>query len=53
MLLRLPSAQEYALAVEKEHRWLPVLAQHLPRPIPVPLVKGGTGCGLSVLLVGL
>lgn len=45
MLLRLPSAQEYALAVEKEHRWLPVLAQHLPRPISVPLVKGGPGAG--------
>lgn len=45
MLLRLPSAQEYSLAVEKEHRWLPVLAPHLPRPIPVPLVKGGPGAG--------
>lgn len=45
MLLRLPSAQEYALAVEKEHRWLPVLAPHLPRPIPVPLVRGEPGAG--------
>ncbi|MDG4829294.1 aminoglycoside phosphotransferase family protein [Solwaraspora sp. WMMD1047] len=40
MLLRLPSAQQYALAVDKEHRWLPVLARSLPRPIPVPLAKG-------------
>ncbi|WP_369185790.1 aminoglycoside phosphotransferase family protein [Streptomyces sp. Y1] len=43
MLLRLPSAQEYALAVEKEHRWLPQLAPALPLPIPVPLAKGSPG----------
>ena len=40
MVLRLPSAAEYAEAVEKEHRWLPILAQHVPLPIPVPLAKG-------------
>lgn len=40
MVVRLPSASEYALAVEKEHRWLPVLAPQLPLPIPVPLAKG-------------
>ncbi|WP_243753995.1 aminoglycoside phosphotransferase family protein [Labedaea rhizosphaerae] len=40
MLVRLPSAAEYALAVDKEHRWLPVLAAGLPLPIPVPLAKG-------------
>lgn len=40
MLLRLPSAEEYALAVEKEHRWLPQLAPSLPLPVPVPLGKG-------------
>jgi aminoglycoside phosphotransferase (APT) family kinase protein len=40
MLLRLPSAAEYAQAVEKEHRWLPVLAPRLPLPVPVPLAKG-------------
>ena len=45
MLLRVPSAQEYALAVEKEHRWLPLLAPSLPRPIPVPLAKGKPGAG--------
>ncbi|SCG62268.1 Predicted kinase, aminoglycoside phosphotransferase (APT) family [Micromonospora halophytica] len=45
MLLRLPSAEEYALAVEKEHRWLPELAPSLPLPIPVPLAKGGPGAG--------
>jgi aminoglycoside phosphotransferase (APT) family kinase protein len=40
MLVRLPSASEYAPAVEKEHRWLPVLAPRLPLPIPTPLAKG-------------
>ncbi|MGW2892263.1 aminoglycoside phosphotransferase family protein [Streptomyces griseoruber] len=43
MLLRLPSAEEYALAVEKEHRWLPELAPALPLSIPVPLAKGSPG----------
>lgn len=40
MLVRLPSATEYAQAVEKEHRWLPTLAPHLPLPIPTPLALG-------------
>jgi aminoglycoside phosphotransferase (APT) family kinase protein len=45
MLVRLPSAGEYALAVDKEQRWLPVLARQLPVPIPVPLAKGEPGAG--------
>ncbi|QNN52114.1 aminoglycoside phosphotransferase family protein [Nocardioides mesophilus] len=40
MVVRLPSAAEYAQAVEKEHRWLPALAPQLPLPIPIPLAKG-------------
>ncbi|MEW2706126.1 aminoglycoside phosphotransferase family protein [Streptomyces koyangensis] len=40
LLVRLPTAEEYALAVEKEHRWLPVLAPALPLNIPVPLARG-------------
>jgi aminoglycoside phosphotransferase (APT) family kinase protein len=40
MSVRLPSAAEYALAVDKEHRWLPQLAAQLPLPIPTPLGKG-------------
>lgn len=40
MLVRLPTAEEYALAVEKEHRWLPVLAPALPLEVPVPLATG-------------
>ena len=39
-VLRLPSAAEYAEAVDKEHRWLPALAYQLPLPVPVPLAKG-------------
>jgi aminoglycoside phosphotransferase (APT) family kinase protein len=45
LLVRLPSASEYALAVDKEHRWLPALAPRLPLPIPVPLGKGKPGAG--------
>jgi aminoglycoside phosphotransferase (APT) family kinase protein len=40
MVVRLPSASEYAQAVEKEHQWLPALAPRLPLPIPTPLAKG-------------
>ncbi|MEV7092017.1 aminoglycoside phosphotransferase family protein [Amycolatopsis sp. NPDC051045] len=43
MLARLPSASEYALAVDKEQRWLPALAPRLPLPIPVPLAHGKPG----------
>jgi aminoglycoside phosphotransferase (APT) family kinase protein len=42
-LVRLPSAAEYALAVDKEHQWLPALAAQLPLPIPAPLAKGEPG----------
>jgi aminoglycoside phosphotransferase (APT) family kinase protein len=45
MTVRMPSASEYALAVEKEHRWLPVLAPRLPLAIPAPLAQGGPGAG--------
>jgi aminoglycoside phosphotransferase (APT) family kinase protein len=40
MAVRLPSAAPYAAQVEKEHRWLPILAPALPLPIPVPLAIG-------------
>lgn len=45
MTVRLPSAAPYALQVEKEQRWLPVLAPRLPLPIPVPLAQGRPGEG--------
>jgi aminoglycoside phosphotransferase (APT) family kinase protein len=40
MVVRLPSAAEYAQAVEKEHQWLPALSAQLPLPIPTPVAKG-------------
>ncbi|HEV3478137.1 MAG TPA: aminoglycoside phosphotransferase family protein [Gaiellaceae bacterium] len=40
LTVRLPSADAYAPQVEKEHRWLPILATHLPVQIPQPVVKG-------------
>jgi aminoglycoside phosphotransferase (APT) family kinase protein len=40
MLVRLPSAAGYAAQVEKEKRWLPILAPLLPLPIPTPLALG-------------
>ncbi|GIJ67153.1 aminoglycoside phosphotransferase family protein [Virgisporangium ochraceum] len=40
LTVRLPTAREYALAVEKEHRWLPVFAPLLPLTVPVPVARG-------------
>jgi aminoglycoside phosphotransferase (APT) family kinase protein len=40
MAVRLPSAERYVAQVDKEHRWLPILATQLPLPIPQPLAKG-------------
>jgi len=40
LTVRLPSGDWYALQVEKEHRWLPVLAPQLPLPIPAPVARG-------------
>ena len=45
MSVRLPSAAGYVAAVEKEQRWLPQLAPHLPLPIPVPIGNGVPGQG--------
>ncbi|MBJ7601503.1 MAG: aminoglycoside phosphotransferase [Candidatus Nephthysia bennettiae] len=45
MSVRLPSAERYAPQVEKEHRWLPVLARQLPLAIPEPLARGVPGSG--------
>ena len=45
MSVRLPSSQAYVEQVEKEHRWLPILAPRLPLQIPEPLAKGEPGCG--------
>ncbi len=45
MSVRLPSGDAYALQVDKEHRWLPVLAARLPVRIPEPLAQGAPGAG--------
>ncbi len=45
MSVRLPSAERYVPQVEKEQRWLPKLALHLPLPIPLALAKGAPGEG--------
>jgi aminoglycoside phosphotransferase (APT) family kinase protein len=45
MLVRLPTADRYTLQVDKEHRWLPILAAQLPLPIPKPLAKGAPAYG--------
>jgi aminoglycoside phosphotransferase (APT) family kinase protein len=40
MLIRMPSAQEYAHQIEKESMWLPKLAPFLSLEIPTPLSVG-------------
>lgn len=45
MTVRLPSGAGYALQVDKEQRWLPVLGPQLPVRIPVPLAQGRPGAG--------
>lgn len=45
MTVRLPIGAAYAPAIEKEHRWLPVLSPRLPVPIPEPLALGIPGEG--------
>jgi aminoglycoside phosphotransferase (APT) family kinase protein len=45
MTVRLPTHEAYSLAVEKEDRWLPILAPSLAVPIPGPLALGAPGQG--------
>lgn len=40
MSVRLPSEEAYVPQVEKEQKWLPILAKHLSIPIPETLAKG-------------
>lgn len=42
---RLPSAPGYTAGVEKEQRWLPVIAQYTPLPVPAPVALGAPGRG--------
>jgi aminoglycoside phosphotransferase (APT) family kinase protein len=45
LTVRLPTGDWYAQQVDKEQRWLPVLAPQLPLPIPLPVAKGEPDCG--------
>jgi len=45
LTVRLPSGAWYAKQVEKEQRWLPVLAPQLPLPIPTPVAQGAPDAG--------
>ncbi len=45
LTVRLPSAAGYVPQVEKEQRWLPVLAPQVPLAIPVPAGQGAPGEG--------
>jgi aminoglycoside phosphotransferase (APT) family kinase protein len=45
LAVRLPSAEAYVAAVEKEDRWLPVLAPRLPLSVPLVVAAGRPGCG--------
>lgn len=40
LVVRLPSAADYAAQVDKEQHWLPKLAPWLPLPIPAPVATG-------------
>jgi aminoglycoside phosphotransferase (APT) family kinase protein len=45
LTVRLPSGDWYAQQVDKEQRWLPVLAPQLPLPIPSPVARGEPDAG--------
>lgn len=43
--IRMPSAAGYAAGIEKEQRWLPVIARRVPLPVPEPVTVGAPGRG--------
>jgi aminoglycoside phosphotransferase (APT) family kinase protein len=45
LTVRLPSGDWYAQQVDKEQRWLPVLAPQLPLQIPTPAARGEPDAG--------
>lgn len=51
--VRLPSGPGYAQQVDKEHRWLPVLAAQLPLPVPEPGGAGPASGGVPLAVVGV
>jgi aminoglycoside phosphotransferase (APT) family kinase protein len=47
LTIRLPSGDWYAQQVDKEQRWLPVLAPQLPLRIPTPVARGEPDAGFA------
>ncbi|MGR6970244.1 aminoglycoside phosphotransferase family protein [Streptomyces cynarae] len=47
MVVRLPRRPDAARQVDKEQRWLPLLAPHLPLTVPVPLGRGAPAPGYA------
>lgn len=45
LTVRLPNGDWYALAVDKEQRWLPIVAARVPLPIPTPVARGVPALG--------
>ena len=45
LAVRLPRRAASAPLIEHEQRWLPILAPHLPLPVPSPIRIGRAGCG--------
>lgn len=45
LCLRLPRVPAWAESLDRELRWLPELAPHLPLPVPVPVAVGRPGAG--------
>src|SRR5689334_1519691 len=43
--VRMPSAAGYVASVEKEARWLPVIARAVTLPVPEPVAQGRPGEG--------
>jgi aminoglycoside phosphotransferase (APT) family kinase protein len=49
LIARLPRIDWAAGQAERDARWLPQLAPHLPVPVPVPLELGRPGCGYPMI----
>lgn len=45
LCVRLPRIEPWAADLDRELRWLPILAPHLPIPIPEPVAVGRPGAG--------
>jgi aminoglycoside phosphotransferase (APT) family kinase protein len=45
LAVRLPRRAASAPLIEHEQCWLPILAPHLPLPVPAPIRIGRAGCG--------